>query len=62
MTKEEQRRKRQNEYVLRLLREGKTCTTVAPEATWWPPRPIISKNKDDIIRLYKLEELTKEPK
>lgn len=58
MSKEkvEKLRKENNEYVLSLLRDGHPCSTITMEMSWWPPRPLIVKNKDDIKKVYRMNE------
>ena len=53
MTKEEKQRKEQNAYVLFLLKNGMSATTVSPEDTWWPPREIIKKDKEALQFIHK---------
>ena len=50
------RRKKENDRILAKLVRGETLATVPPEATWFPPRPTIAKNKDAIERLYGVQQ------
>ena len=52
MKTENEIRKEYNAYVLQLFREGKTLTAIIPEATFFPPRPIIKKDKEAVEKLY----------
>lgn len=45
-------RKENNERVLEMLRAGGGMSRVPTQATWWPPRPMISKDPKEIKRLY----------
>lgn len=44
--------KKSNASILRRLQRGESLANVPPEATWFPPRPLLSKNKEDIEKLY----------
>jgi len=56
MTDNEKKRiKKANDFILGKLKRGESLSTVPPEATWFPPRPI---QKKDLTKLY----ITKEPK
>lgn len=48
-----ERRSDENEEIIDRMRKGCSHSLVPPQATWWPPRPIIEKDKDAIKRLYK---------
>lgn len=54
-------RKERNREVVRKFKSGHTLTAVSPEATHFPPRPKIKKDKEAIKKLYNLsdEELDK---
>lgn len=56
MTEDEKRRlKKANDHVLARFKRGENLATVSTEATWFPPRPIIAKNKKDVERLYNIQ-------
>ena len=46
------RRDKRNKDIVSRLKRGESTRTVPPEATWWPPRPIIKKDPEAIKRLY----------
>ncbi len=46
---EKERRKRENDRVLKLMKTGASLSTIPPSATWFPPRPTIEK---DLSKLY----------
>lgn len=41
-----------NQGVLERFKRGETLSLLPPSATWFPPRPIIEKDKDAIKELY----------
>jgi hypothetical protein len=41
-----------NAETLHKYRTGHSLTAVSPEATWWPPRPIIKKDAEAFAKLY----------
>lgn len=45
---DEERRKRNKELIERWMR-GEPLNTVSPEATWFPPRPIIKKENTGLF-------------
>jgi hypothetical protein len=45
-------RKKRNEDVIRRMKSGEALWTYDSKASWFPPRPIIEKDKDAIARLY----------
>jgi hypothetical protein len=49
-------RKERNKEVLDKYRRGESLSAVPPDATFFPPRPIIRKSAEDIKRLYGEEE------
>ena len=46
---EKERRKKENQRILEMMKRGESLATVDVGATWYPPRPIIKK---DLTRLY----------
>lgn len=46
------KRKERNKNLIERMRHGDPLNLIEPQATWYPPRPIIAKNKQDIARLY----------
>ena len=51
---DKKKRQHENARILAKMKRGESLSTVPPEATWFPPRPIIAKNKKDIERLYNI--------
>lgn len=51
--RDEKRRKEQNAYVMLLLKNGMSATTISPQATWWPPRQIHTKDKEALQFIHK---------
>lgn len=49
--KEEEKRKKMNEDILKRLKAGENLQDSAAK-TWYPPRPIIQKDPDKIKKLY----------
>ena len=45
------KRKEMNEDIIRRLKAGETLQDRA-SLTWFPPRPLIEKDKDEIKNLY----------
>ena len=54
--KSDDMRKKENARVLLLMKQGHGLSKMPVEATWYPDRPIIEKDKEAIKRLYKLED------
>lgn len=51
MDSEKKRIKQSNDSILSRLKRGESLATVPPEATWFPPRPLIEK---DLSKLYSI--------
>lgn len=48
-----ERRRKNNERVLkRSANPNDNLETIDRQATWWPPRPIIKKDPEEIARVY----------
>jgi hypothetical protein len=47
-----QRREKENRDLIERMKRGEPLNRLPPEATWFPPRPSIAKNKKDIERVY----------
>jgi hypothetical protein len=45
----ESKRKRENKDLIERMKRGENLSRIPPEATWYPPRPLIKK---DLTRLY----------
>lgn len=37
------------------MKRGEPLNTVAPSSTWFPPRPIVKKDRDAIKKLYNVD-------
>ena len=45
-------RKQHNSELIRRMRNGEPLTSFDSKASWYPPRPIIKKDKVEMARLY----------
>lgn len=45
-------RRQHNQELIRRMRNGESLTSFDSKASWYPPRPIIEKDKEAIERLY----------
>lgn len=52
MSADEHRRKRENDALLKRMRRGEDWIWLSREASAFPPRPTIEKDKAAIARLY----------
>ncbi len=52
MGDEEKRRKQANNHVLAMFKRGESLSAIPPSATWFPPRPIIAKNKEALEIIF----------
>ncbi len=48
-------RRSHNSELLRKMRNGESLTSFDSKASWFPPRPMIEKDKDAIMRLYDVD-------
>ncbi len=48
-------REKRNEDILKRMREGDPLTSFDGAASWFPPRPVIQKNSEDMARVYSSE-------
>jgi len=55
-------RRKRNEEILEKFFKGESLAKVPPQATWFPPRPIIKKDHKEMARLYGTEEVDNERK
>jgi hypothetical protein len=53
---EEERRKRKNADVISRMRSGDPLVLIPSSATWFPPRPLVEKDKESIKKLYGTED------
>lgn len=49
-------RRQRNHELLRRMRTGESLTSFDSKASWYPPRPIIAKDKAEMARLYQQQE------
>lgn len=45
-------RRQHNAELIRRMRNGESLTSFDSKASWYPPRPIIQKDKAEMARLY----------
>lgn len=45
-------RKRHNEDLIRRMHNGEALCTFDSKDSWFPPRPIVKKDKKEVERLY----------
>ena len=45
-------RKQHNYDLIRRMRNGDALYSFDSQASWYPPRPVIEKDKDEMARLY----------
>lgn len=45
-------RREQNSDLIRRMRNGESLTSYDSSASWFPPRPVVEKDKEAIARLY----------
>jgi len=50
-----ERIKKANKDIIERMRRGDSLVAMPAEATWFPPRPLIQKNKNDVERLYGIQ-------
>lgn len=48
------RRKLHNRKILKRMEKGETLNLYSPQSSWFPPRPIIKKDKKAVKELYRL--------
>ncbi len=49
-------RKKRNEEIIRKMKSGESLAAMSTEASWFPPRPIIKKDKDALEVLFERKE------
>jgi hypothetical protein len=49
---DQDQRKAHNEQLVRRMKSGEALWAYDSKASWFPPRPIIEKDRDAIKRLY----------
>lgn len=52
MTRDEERRKRENEELVKRMREGHNLCHTGLQAYRWAPRPKVEKDRKEMARLY----------
>lgn len=45
-------RRQHNSELIRKMRNGESLTSFDSKASWYPPRPVIEKDKREMARLY----------
>ena len=54
-------RRQHNSELIRRMRNGESLTSFDSKASWYPPRPIIQKDKSEMARLYDSQEVRSRP-
>lgn len=49
------RRRLHNRKILKKMEKGENLNVFSPQSSWFPPRPVIKKNKKAVNELYKNE-------
>ena len=49
---EDEKRKERNRSLINRMKSGEDLSLYKSSDTWFPPRPVIQKNRDAIRRLY----------
>ena len=52
------RRKKRNDELIKRMKHGDVLHTYDAQASWYPPRPVIKKDKKELTRLYGEEKKT----
>lgn len=52
MTKDQERRARENANLLDRMKKGESLSRCSPQDTWWQPRAIIKKDEKLMAQLY----------
>lgn len=45
-------RKQRNSHIVERLRNGDSLSSFNSQASWFPPRPLVDKDRDALQRLY----------
>ena len=45
-------RKQHNSDLIRRMRNGESLNAIDSKASWFPPRPVIEKDRSEMARLY----------
>ena len=53
---EAEKRKAKNADLIARMKAGESTSLYIPQATWFPPRPIIEKDKDIVKKLFEVED------
>ena len=56
MNQPEATRARENADIVVRMKRGETLSLVAPQDTWWPPRPMVKKDAAEIARTFAKDE------
>lgn len=49
----ETRRKKNNQDIVKRMREGDSLTSFNSVGSWFPPRPVIKKDKNAMFKIHK---------
>ena len=49
-------RKQHNSDLIRRMRNGESLNAIDSKASWFPPRPVIEKDRSEMARLYQERE------
>jgi hypothetical protein len=52
-------RRQHNVELIRRMRNGESLTSFDSKSSWYPPRPIIEKDKTEMARLYESQRAAK---
>jgi hypothetical protein len=59
---EEKIRKQRNSELIKRMREGDPLRTHDATSSWYPPRPVISKDSEAVQKIYRLQQSSAKPK
>lgn len=48
----EEERKRRNQDLIERAQRGENTALIPPQATWFPPRPLIKKDRKSMLKLF----------
>ena len=54
MMNDNEKRKQRNKDIIERMKKGDPLSSFNPSSSFFPPRPIITKNKKDIERVYRI--------
>jgi len=50
-------RQKRNAELIRKMKKGESLTSFTTDGSWFPPRPVIKKDKKLVSKLHGLEEI-----